>query len=96
MVTKKKLLKRIDYLESEIEVLASTVKGLLSVTEDTQEELAKCNSKNTESIESINSDIYKIKDKIDYLYRLSDANSQKATQTLFDEWMNGAKKEGEN
>lgn len=91
MVKKKVLKAQIDFLLQRIEELTTTIRY-------DEQHLEYLNS-NFKELESNFADYCKIQnelyEKVEYVYRQNGLLSEN-DNSLFDEWMNGAKKEGEN
>jgi uncharacterized protein (DUF3084 family) len=99
MVKKKVLKAQIDFLLQRIEELNTTIRYnekdleyLNSHFKELQELFDKLKEENID----LKAKNEQIEEKIDFLFRQSAIKAQEENDSLFNEWMNGAKKEGEN
>lgn len=99
MVKKKVLKAQIDLLTNKVAVLieekVKIIRALDSITRNFKDLEELFDELKEENID-LKAKNEQIQEKIDFLFRQSVIKAQEENDSLFDEWMNGAKKEGEN
>ena len=91
MVRKKDLLNRIEFLNSRLNAVESSNKLLLEMLTKTNEKVSGLESANETLLEMVT----KMNEKVTFLWN-QDQYKKEDMDSILDEWVNGAREEGED